>query len=247
MKLRVRSDRSSESEVGTEVLDQQRRFKVLIVEDEEAISELLAMNVKLVGGEPIKAYRGKDGIELFIRELPDIVLLDLMLPDIDGYEVCRRIRQVNDRVPVIFISARSEDFDKLVALELGADDYITKPFNPRLLQAKLKNWQRRLSIESNTLETDQLRVGPLLLDRSRRQLTVMDTNETHNLTRTQVELLEYLMRNPNRLVTFDELAERITTSSIETIKRYISILRGIIGHDRLKLAKRRGVKLIIEL
>ncbi len=221
--------------------------RVLIVEDEEPIRELISMNVEMLGFKPIKASTGSDALKLFLEHKPHIVLLDLMLPDIEGYEVCREIRMQNEKVPIIIISARDDDFDKVVALELGADDYITKPFNPRELQAKLKNWARRMlqlySLSETSAEGERYKLGDLVLDLSNGELIDLAKGTKRKLSKGYVKVLRYLMRNPNKLISFQKLQEDLPDFSGDTLKKYLTNLRNLLGDEVLLVIKGRGVKL----
>ena len=218
-------------------------IKVLIVEDEEPIRELIAMNVEMLGYVPLRASTGSQGLKLFFSENPDVVLLDLMLPDMEGYDVCREIRMKDEKVPIIFISARTDDFDKIIALELGADDYITKPFNPRELQAKLKNWVRRARSETSSKPDPgwQYFLNDLRIDVVSGVVLNERTGEESRLTRGQAKILEYLLRNPDRIISFEELAEVFSEFTIDTIKKYLSYLRKIVGSGTLFILKGKGV------
>ncbi|GAB4556986.1 MAG: response regulator transcription factor [Anaerolineae bacterium] len=144
--------------------------RILIVDDEQTIVELAQMYLEAEGYQTIAARDGQTALELWARERPDLIILDLMLPKIDGWEVCRRIRAESD-IPIIMLTARSDDVDKIVGLELGADDYVTKPFNPRELVARVRAVLRRLGA-SQKAAAEVLTAGPLRIDLARREATL---------------------------------------------------------------------------
>src|ERR671924_2034118 len=144
---------------------------VLIVEDESSIASFVALYLKNAGYAVRTAATGKEALAEAEAERPDLIVLDLMLPDVDGIEVCRRIRQSSD-VPILMLTARDEDVDKIIGLEVGADDYLTKPFNPRELVARAKAILRRAAPERRGEETRQIRHGELFVDAGRREVRV---------------------------------------------------------------------------
>ena len=133
---------------------------ILVVEDEPSIASFVGMYLEKAGFTVRKAVTGADAIEQADAEAPSLVILDLMLPDLDGIDVCRRIRQRSD-VPILMLTARDDDIDKIIGLEVGADDYLTKPFNPRELVARVKSILRRSTPERRQIESKQMRHGDL--------------------------------------------------------------------------------------
>src|SRR5204863_6663970 len=140
---------------------------VLVVEDETSIASFVALYLKNAGYRIQTAGTGREALERVAGEKPSLIVLDLMLPDVDGLEVCRRIRQTSD-VPILMLTARDEDVDKIIGLEVGADDYLTKPFNPRELVARVKSILRRATPERRERETEQIIHGDLRVDSGRR-------------------------------------------------------------------------------
>ena len=135
--------------------------KILVVDDEKPISDIIKFNMTKEGYEVVTAFNGREAIELFEAEQPDIIILDLMLPEIDGLEVAKAIRKTSS-VPIIMLSAKDSEFDKVIGLELGADDYVTKPFSNRELQARVKALLRRTDLASvDSQETDEKKSQPL--------------------------------------------------------------------------------------
>ena len=178
--------------------------RVLVVEDEESYSDALAYMLRKEGFEVALADNGTDALKEFDRNGADIVLLDLMLPGIPGTEVCRTIRQTS-HVPVIMVSAKDDEVDKVVGLELGADDYVTKPYSPRELVARIRAVLRR-GTEADLLP-DTLEAGPVRMDVERHVVTV--DGEERRLPLKEFELLEMFLRNPGRVLTRGQLIDRV--------------------------------------
>ncbi|MFT4262834.1 MAG: response regulator transcription factor [Nocardioides sp.] len=178
--------------------------RVLVVEDEESYSEALSYMLRKEGFEVAIAENGTDALKEFDRNGADIVLLDLMLPGIPGTEVCRQIRATS-AVPVIMVSAKDDEVDKVVGLELGADDYVTKPYSPRELVARIRAVLRR-GVEPD-LAPDVLEAGPVRMDVERHVVTV-DGGE-QRLPLKEFELLEMFLRNPGRVLTRGQLIDRV--------------------------------------
>jgi two-component system response regulator RegX3 len=178
--------------------------RVLVVEDEESYSDALSYMLRKEGFEVAVAATGPDALAEFDRAGADIVLLDLMLPGMPGTEVCRQIRQTSN-VPVIMVSAKDDEVDKVVGLELGADDYVTKPYSPRELVARIRAVLRRGS--EPDLAPATLEVGSVRMDVERHIVTV-DTQEIR-LPLKEFELLEMFLRNPGRVLTRGQLIDRV--------------------------------------
>jgi two-component system response regulator RegX3 len=178
--------------------------RVLVVEDEESYSDALAYMLRKEGFEVAIAATGQDALAEFDRAGADIVLLDLMLPGIPGTEVCRQIRQTSS-VPIIMVSAKDDEVDKVVGLELGADDYVTKPYSPRELVARIRAVLRRGS--EPDLAPLTLEVGNVRMDVERHIVTV--GAEEVRLPLKEFELLEMFLRNPGRVLTRGQLIDRV--------------------------------------
>ena len=178
--------------------------RVLVVEDEESYSDPLAYMLRKEGYEVAIAADGNAALVQFDRFGPDIVLLDLMLPGLPGTEVCRRIRATSS-VPVIMVSAKDDEVDKVVGLELGADDYVTKPYSPRELVARIRAVLRRGQEPEQVPDT--LEAGPVRMDVERHVVTV-DGSE-RRLPLKEFELLEMFLRNPGRVLTRGQLIDRV--------------------------------------
>lgn len=204
--------------------------RVLVVEDEESYSDALAYMLRKEGFEVAIAADGNAALAEFDRNGADIVLLDLMLPGIPGTEVCRQIRATSS-VPVIMVSAKDDEVDKVVGLELGADDYVTKPYSPRELVARIRAVLRRGS--EPEAATSTLEAGPVRMDVERHVVTV-DGNET-KLPLKEFELLEMFLRNPGRVLTRGQLIDRVWGSDYvgdtKTLDVHVKRLRAKLEPD----------------
>jgi DNA-binding response OmpR family regulator len=179
---------------------------VLVVEDEASIASFVALYLKNAGYTVKAVANGADALAQVEAEQPALIVLDLMLPDMDGIEVCRRIRQRRD-VPILMLTARDEDIDKIIGLEVGADDYMTKPFNPRELVARVKSILRRSAPERRTSETAEIRHGDLRVDAGRREVHIGD--EEIQLAPKEFDLLWELLDHRGVVLTRDQLLERV--------------------------------------
>ncbi len=205
--------------------------RVLVVEDEASYSEALSYMLRKEGYEVAVAETGDEALAEFDRHGADIVLLDLMLPGIPGTEVCRRIRQVS-QVPVIMVSAKDDEVDKVVGLELGADDYVTKPYSPRELVARIRAVLRRGAAEVAP-ETTTLEAGPVRMDVERHVVTV--DGDEQRLPLKEFELLEMFLRNPGRVLTRGQLIDRVWGSDYvgdtKTLDVHVKRLRAKLEPD----------------
>jgi DNA-binding response OmpR family regulator len=179
---------------------------VLVVEDETSIASFVALYLKNAGYGIHTVGTGQEALDSVARERPDLIVLDLMLPDLDGLEVCKRVRQSSD-VPILMLTARDEDVDKIIGLEVGADDYLTKPFNPRELVARVKSILRRSVSERRELQTRQLTHGKLEIDAGRREVKV--GGEEVQLAPKEFDLLWELLDHHGVVLTRDQLLERV--------------------------------------
>jgi DNA-binding response OmpR family regulator len=179
---------------------------VLVVEDESSIASFVALYLKNAGYRIQTVGTGRDALERVASEKPDLIVLDLMLPDIDGLEVCRRVRQSSD-VPILMLTARDEDVDKIIGLEVGADDYLTKPFNPRELVARVKSILRRSVPERREVQSKQLKHGNLEIDAGRREVLVSGSEV--QLAPKEFDLLWELLDHKGLVLTRDQLLERV--------------------------------------
>jgi DNA-binding response OmpR family regulator len=179
---------------------------ILVVEDEQSIASFVSLYLKNAGYDVRTAATGSEALAQAAANDISLILLDLMLPDIDGIDVCRRIRQRSE-VPILMLTARDEDVDKIIGLEVGADDYLTKPFNPRELVARVKSILRRAAPERRELESAQLRHGDLTIDAGRREVRVGD--EEIQLAPKEFDLLWELLDHRGLVLTRDQLLERV--------------------------------------
>ncbi|WP_288529416.1 response regulator transcription factor [uncultured Secundilactobacillus sp.] len=183
--------------------------RILVVDDEPAIVTLLTYNLETANYEVVTATSGPDAVRLALKKPFDAILLDVMLPGIDGVEVTKRLRQERVLTPIIMITAKTDEFDKIFGLEIGADDYITKPFSPREVMARLKAVLRRYNDAlpetkaSDQGANDQIRVGALNIDLKR--VAVYLDGELVNLTPKEFELLVYLVKRPGQVLSRDQL------------------------------------------
>jgi len=197
--------------------------RILVVDDEPEIVDLLRNYLQRDGFDVDQAADGEAALAAFGRGQPDLVILDLMLPKLDGREVCRRIRETA-RTPIIMLTARDEESDKLIGLELGADDYITKPFSPREVLARVRAVLRRGSRET----PEMVRAGDLMIDLRAHEVTLQ--GRRLDLTPTEFRLLEILASHPNQVFTRMQLIDRVQGHAFEgyerTVDAHIKNLRG---------------------
>ena len=179
---------------------------VLVVEDETSIASFVALYLKNAGYTVKTAANGSEALSQTATGDVSLIILDLMLPDIDGIEVCRRIRKSSD-VPILMLTARDEDVDKIIGLEVGADDYLTKPFNPRELVARVKSILRRAAPERKDRESAVIRHGELSVDAGRREVRVVE--EEIQLAPKEFDLLWELLDHKGLVLTRDQLLERV--------------------------------------
>lgn len=182
--------------------------KVLIVDDEANIVDILKANLERVGYTTLEAYDGETALELGLKENPDLILLDCMLPGMDGFDVCRKLRE-RTSVPIIMLTAKSEEIDKVLGLELGADDYITKPFSVREVMARVKAQLRRINYEENEHADSgkQLVFGDLVIDREAYEVSL--AGEVINLTLREYELLRFLAQHAGQVFSRETLLEKV--------------------------------------
>ncbi len=182
--------------------------KILVVDDEASIVTLLSYNLEKSGYQVVTAGDGKEALLKVNEERPDLILLDLMLPQLDGIEVLKQIRQDRNNTPVIMLTARGDELDKVLGLELGADDYITKPFSPREVIARVKALLRRVHTNSDSEhELNLLKVGQLRMDPESYQAYLR--NEPLELTTKEFELLLHFIRNKGRVISREQLLDQV--------------------------------------
>lgn len=181
--------------------------RILVVDDEPAVSDLLAYNLRRAHYDALVAADGREALRLAREASPDLILLDLMIPEVDGLDVCRELRKTSG-VPIIMITARGEEIDRVVGLELGADDYVTKPFSVRELMARIKAVLRRSQPDENQRAASTILRGPngLKLDLGAHSACIGD--DPLNLTRLEFDLLEHLLSNAGRVLSRERLLEQ---------------------------------------
>jgi two-component system, OmpR family, alkaline phosphatase synthesis response regulator PhoP len=206
--------------------------RILVVDDEQAVRDLLVYNLRKAHYEVLAADNGRQALDLARQAEPDLILLDLMLPEVDGLDVCRELRRAS-KVPVIMITARGEEVDRVVGLELGADDYVCKPFSVRELMARVKAVLRRTQPEGLEISSVLFGPGGLRLDVERREVMVGDASL--DLTRLEFDLLHMFLLNTDRVLTRERLLEQVwgydfagdTRAVDSAVKRLRARLRAI--------------------
>lgn len=217
--------------------------KILIVEDDRSLSDVLAYNLKQQGYDVLAAYDGQDGLDQARLKLPDLILLDVMLPVLDGHEVCRRLRadSTTKDAMIIMLTARSEESDQIVGFSLGADDYVTKPFKVKVLIERIKALWRRT--RSEPTGDDIVASQGVTLDRVRHQVTIHD--KPVHLTRSEFRLLETLLRQPGRVFKRSELIDAALGEDTIVLERTIDVhiraLRRKMGKSSSLIETVRGV------
>ena len=182
--------------------------KILIVDDEKNIVDIIAFNLKKEGYQILKAADGAEGVQLAMEENPDLILLDIMMPKMDGYEACKKIRE-KKHTPIIMLTARAEEVDKVLGLELGADDYVTKPFGVRELMARVKANLRRQIVqeEASATETEGIALGRLSINLDRYE--VRKDSRVLELTLREFELLKFLTQQKGQVFSREILLEKV--------------------------------------
>jgi two-component system phosphate regulon response regulator PhoB len=198
-----------------------RKKTVLVIDDEKDLIELVRYNLEKEGFEVQGALNGESGLAVAMQKMPDVVLVDLMLPGIDGLEVCRRLRS-NTRtaaIPLIMLTAKTAESDRVVGLELGADDYVTKPFSPRELTARVRALLRRVSKYPGSLEL--IRRGDLVVDPVKHEVKCGD--DAVALTATEFRLLQFLAAHAGRVFSRSELIDHALGQDVEVLDRTIDV------------------------
>ena len=211
--------------------------RLLIIEDEESIAELEKDYLELSGFDVEIETNGKVGLERALKEEFDLFILDLMLPEVDGFEICKRVRKVKN-TPILMVSAKKDDIDKIRGLGLGADDYITKPFSPSELVARVKAHLARYErlIGSTTVENEIIEIRGLKIDKTARRVYV--NGEEQQFTTKEFDLLTFLAQNPNHVFTKEELFNKIwdmeSIGDIATVTVHIKKIREKIEFNTAK-------------
>ncbi|MGO2082696.1 response regulator transcription factor [Vagococcus sp.] len=203
-------------------------MKLLIVDDDKEIVELLSIYAKNEGYEVIKAYDGKEALSKIVTTKDiDLIILDIMMPKMDGMELVKHLRK-ESQIPIIMLTAKITDMDKIQGLIAGADDYVTKPFNPLEIMARVKSLLRRSQMQVQTQEPDVLEIGPLIIRKDSHEVTT-DTGNNIQLTALEFGILYLLASHPNRVFSSDEIFERVwqqeSVVSAKTVMVHVSHLR----------------------
>lgn len=212
--------------------------KILIVDDEKSILTLLEYNLKHAGYEVITAMDGQEAFDLALIKAPDLIILDLMLPTLDGIEVCKQLRTRKIMIPILMLTAKDDEFDKVLGLEIGADDYMTKPFSPREVIARVKAILRRTQIyeennqQDNDIETELITVGELIIIPDRYEAYI--GGEQLDLTAKEFELLSFLAKNKGKVLTRDLLLNSVWNYDFVGDTRIVDVH---ISHLREKIEK----------
>jgi two-component system alkaline phosphatase synthesis response regulator PhoP len=218
--------------------------KVLVVDDEEAILELLKYNLEKSGFDVRTANNGQVAVDVAKKFVPELVLLDIMMPKMDGVEACRLLRAMPELMNtyIVFLTARAEEYSEVAAFDVGADDYILKPIKPRALMSRISALFRRDNAKKNT--SNQIKAGNLVIDRT--SYTVrLDGNEI-SLPKKEFELLFFLAQNPNKVFTRDDLLQNIWGADVYVLSRTVDVhirkVREKIGEDCIATVKGVGYK-----
>jgi two-component system, OmpR family, alkaline phosphatase synthesis response regulator PhoP len=208
--------------------------KVLVVEDDISVTTGISIYLKKAGYQVVSTFDGTSGLEAAKKETPDFIILDIMLPKMNGYEVCKAIRKINPRVPIIMLTSKSDEGDKIFGLGLGADDYITKPFSFRELEARMKAVGRRAEKDAVLVSKQpQLKHRDILLDLNTREVQVKKKAIT--LTPKEFDLMKHFMQNPELVFSRDQLLDAVWGYTFEgydrTIDTHINRLRNKIEKD----------------
>lgn len=220
-----------------------RDIRILLVDDDPDILEIVAYNLKAVGYQISTAENGSKALKKAIKEIPNLIILDVMMPEIDGIQACERLRAVPElkNTLITFLTARSEDFSQMAGFEAGADDYISKPIKPKVLVSKVGSLLRRLEKDVNNLK---IVVGDLILDSN--TYKVIQNGEARSLPRKEFELLSLLMSKPGKVFKRDEILHKVWGTDVivgaRTIDVHIRKLREKIGNECVETIKGVGYR-----
>ena len=221
-------------------------IKILLVDDEPDVIEIIRYNLDKEGYNLYTASNGKEALEKAKKKLPHLIIMDVMMPKMDGIEACEQLRndiRFNDTI-IMFLTARGEDYSYVAAFDAGADDYVTKPIKPKIIVSKVKALLRRLKKEEQT--QDKIQIGKLIIDRERYEVTHMD--KSFSMPRKEFELLYLLASNPDKVVKRDKIMEMVWGSEVvvgdRTIDVHIRKLREKVGDKYFKTVKGVGYKFI---
>lgn len=225
-------------------MSENHKIKVLVVDDEPDIVEILTYNLEKEGYEVASASDGIKAVKVAETFKPQVILLDIMMPQQDGVETCRQIREIDDLKNsfILFLTARSEEYSEVAAFEVGADDYITKPIKPRALMSRIAAFFRRETQKDQDLS--QINIKDLIIDRT--SYTIDKNGKTITLPKKEFELLYYLAKNPNTVLGRDELLQNIWGSDVYVLARTVDVhirkIREKIGEEYITTVKGVGYK-----
>ena len=215
-----------------------RNFKILVCEDDKSIANSIGIYLKNEGFSVIYAYDGYQAIEVFKNEKADLIIMDLMMPNLSGEDAIKKLREIS-YVPIIILSAKSEDYDKVMGLNIGADDYITKPFNPLELIARVRSNLRRYYAYDNLQNTEIIQIGNIRLNTMEKNCYV-DENLV-SLTSLEYKILEFLMKNPNKVFSIESIYEHVWNEPAIEAKTVTVHIRRI--REKIEVDPRRPIYL----
>ncbi|MCH6198719.1 response regulator transcription factor [Aquiflexum sp. LQ15W] len=225
-------------------MSDKQKVKILVVDDEPDIIDILTYNLKKEGYEVESAEDGIKAVKIAAKFQPDVILLDIMMPNQDGVETCRQIREIPELKGtfIIFLTARAEEYSEVAAFDVGADDYITKPIKPRALMSRIAALFRRESKKEN--EVAQIKIKDLIIDRT--SYTIDKNGKTITLPKKEFELLYFLAKNPNIVFSRDDLLQNIWGTDVFVLARTVDVhirkVREKIGEDYITTVKGVGYK-----
>ncbi len=234
--------------IQTRYLMKKKEIKILLVDDEPDILEILSYNLSAVGYTVFTASNGVEGVAKAKKKMPHLIILDVMMPEMDGIEVCEIIRKTNglENTIIAFLTARGEDYSQVAGFDAGADDYITKPIKPKVLVSKVKALLRRLKKDEEALE-DIVTVGNIVINRE--EYKIVNNGKELVLPRKEFELLSLLTSKPNKVFKREVILDRVWGNDVvvggRTIDVHIRKLREKLGDDHFKTVKGVGYKFVL--
>jgi two-component system alkaline phosphatase synthesis response regulator PhoP len=225
-------------------------IKILLVDDEPDILEIVGYNLKNENYNIFTAKNGVEAVEIAKKEIPHLIILDIMMPEMDGIEACEKIRATKglENVLITFFTARGEDYSQVAGFNVGADDYITKPIKPKVLVSKIKALLRRIKNNDTPVSSEQLNVGEIIIDRE--EYVVIKDGDKLSLPRKEFELFSLLASKPGKVFKRDDILDRVWGNEVvvggRTIDVHIRKLREKIGDDYFKTVKGVGYKFVID-
>ena len=217
-------------------------MRILIADDDREICDLLEIYINIEGFEVVKAYDGQEAYDKFIETNPHCVILDVMMPKMDGLDVVNKIRE-ESKVPILMLSAKTADIDKIRGLARGADDYVIKPFNPLEVVARVKSLLRRSSYsDEKSVDSNEVEIGPLIIRRDQHEVSTVDGTLIH-LTVLEFGILYLLASNPNRVFSADEIFERVWQQETDIPSKTVMVH---VSHLRDKIEEATGGEKVVK-